>query len=335
VGQQTYARLKAACTQPDPDDNTRPLLDPRGFVFLVLTLDRQGTRSGRPWRDIDEAWGELGKMSTAVLKKIGATWGPDTRLQGKKRKRSVRTLGNRWVATVEAHRTGWPHLNLIVWCPELAEHLEDDRAGRLEDPELADAVAEAQALWRDRKPVPAELRERARRAVVARGALLDIITDAGWGYQSTAERARNLEAVLAYGVKVAGLHESSMGELAKVTQCPLNAPSRFRRLRSGKGFLPPVLSNPEVTGCLLRRRMECGQWKIQEVNPPQDETQIPALRMAVKAELALIREETSRARRKLPPWPPLRRATRGVLDQHVATSEQERAVAARELAACG
>lgn len=335
VAQQTFARLKEACTQID--ENTGEPLDPKGYVFIVVTLDQNGHRSGRPWADVNEAWGELGRMTTALLKRIGATWGPETRLQGTKRRRAVRTVGNRWVAVPEAHRTGWPHVNLLVWCPELAEALEADRDERLEDPELADAVAEAQALWRSKLPVGPELRQRARRAVVVQGALLEMITASGWGYQSTAERARNLEAVLGYGVKMAGMHDASLGELAKVTQLPMNAPARFRRLRSGKGFLPPVHKNPDITGCLLRRRMEAGQWKIQEVNPPQDIEQIPALRLAVKAELALIREETERARRKLPPWPPMRRAVRGTLDRHVATetSEQVAAVRARELAACG
>lgn len=337
VAQKMFARLKQACTAIDPE--TGEPLDPRAFVFLVLTLDRNGHRSGRPWRDVNEAWSELGKMTTALTKRIGATWGWETRLKGSKRPRWVRSVGNRWVAVPEAHRSGWPHMNLILWCPELAEHLEEDRDARLADPELADAVAEAQALWRSKLPIGPELRERARRAVTVRGALREMITAAGWGYQSTAERARNLEAVLGYGIKMAGLHEASLGELAKTTQLPMNAPERFRRLRSGRKFIPQAYKDPDITGCLLRRRMEAGQWKIQQVNPPKDEAAIIALRLACKAELALIREEAERARRKLPAWPPLRSAKGGKLDQHDGSfdgsSERRAAIASRELAACG
>lgn len=103
-----FARIKQA-TEP---------LDPSGWCFLVLTLDRDGYFSGKPWADVNEAYRALGKMTRATLSRIGRTWGPETKLERSGRSktlRTVRALGNRWVAVVEAHRSGWPHVNLLVW----------------------------------------------------------------------------------------------------------------------------------------------------------------------------------------------------------------------------
>jgi hypothetical protein len=89
--------------------------------------------------------------------------------------------------------------------------------------------------------------------VLAKDELLEHATGAGWGTYSTAEAARSGEAVASYIVKLAGEAGAVAGELAKLSQLPTMAPSRFRRLRSGKGFLPPRRSNPDYTGTLVRR----------------------------------------------------------------------------------
>lgn len=334
----TFARMRQAMTRPE--------LDPAGWCFLVLTLDRDGYFSGKPWRDVNEAYRSLAALTRKTLTRIGREWGPDTALERSgrfKELRTVRKLGNRWVAVVEAHRSGWPHVNLMVWCPELAALLRGEHADRLADPEIADAVALARDAWSRREPVPAAIRERARRATVIGGDLADLLTGAGWGLQSTAEAARNLEAVIGYGVKLAGLHDSSVGELAKITQCPMNAPERFRRLRSGKGFLPPRVSNPEITGCLVRRRQArdvkgrpLGTWEIEAINAPRD--QHDAVERARAAEQQLIDEEErvlSRNRGRLPPMPLIRLAIAGRLELHKDTSERRSALKAREMAACG
>lgn len=272
-----------------------PAADPRGWVFLVLTLDREGYFSGSRWRDVNEAYRQISGMTSKLLKRIGREWGAHTRLERSGRSgelRTVRYLGNRWVAVVEAHRSGWPHVNLMVWCPELAAELEQEQRERLEDPELADAVALAQDAWKRKEPVPREIRERARRASLVGGRLAQIVTETGWGLQSTAERARDIEAVIGYGVKLAGLHDASVGELAKITQCPTNAPERFRRFRCGKGFLAPRFSDPHVTGCLVRRaRSAAGDWEIRAVNAPSDERWAAPVMECVRSELALIEEE--------------------------------------------
>lgn len=207
----TFARIKAACAPLSGD----------GFVFLVLTLDREGyySRSGGRWRNVTEAFKDIGKLSEKFLK----------RLRRFHKRMGWAPFASKWVATVEAHRTGWPHLNIVLHSPEMAEYLETDRAAR----ERRGLSARDQVLVKD----------DLRRCVVS----------AGWGPQSTAERGRSKEALAGYITKLAGVAGSTAGEVAKITQAPTQAPERFRRLRSGKNFLPPRIVDPEITGTLVRR----------------------------------------------------------------------------------
>jgi hypothetical protein len=327
----TFARIHQAAAP----------LDPSGWCFLVLTLDREGYYSGKPWGDVTEAYKSLGKLTAATLKRIGATFGPETRLEGRKRPRVVRKLGNRWVAVVEAHRSGWPHVNLLVWCPELAAELRRETADRLRDPEVADAVELARDAWTRGEPITAELREKARKAALIGGVVRDLVTASGWGLQSTAEAARSSDAIAGYIVKLAGQHDASAGELAKITQAPLNAPERFRRLRSGRSFLPARYHNPAITGCLLRRREHGERWKrgsLHTMNPPRDPAQNEPTLRAARCELQIMREEESIARRtrgRLPAMPPVRIAFRGELESHRETSKRRAAMRARESSAAG
>lgn len=316
----TCSRHEAAVLFARMQEAWEPL-DPSGWCFLVLTLDRNGVEGGKVWTDTNHAYSQLNKLTRAAIDRIGRNYGPEWRTEvrklkdGTERVRDVRVLGNRWIAVVEAHRSGWPHVNLFVWCPELAAELDRERAERLEDPEVRDAVERAQQLWRDKQPVSHELRQVARKASVAGGAVLELLRAAGWGYQSTAERARDVASVMAYGVKLAGLHDASLGELAKVTQAPLNAPGRFRRYRSGKGFLPPRRSNPEVTGCMVRRRRSReGDWEIHAINAPADPLQAAAVERAHDAELQLIdEEERALSRGNAPAMAPVRSVVNGQL----------------------
>lgn len=328
----TFARLKQAAAG----------LDPLGWCFIVLTLDRNGTLGGQPWPDVKTAYKELGNLTNKALKRIGRIWGPESRLEcsGRSKKlRTVRYLGNRWVAVVEAHRSGHPHMNLMIWCPELAAALRAAQAERLEDPEIANALALAQDAWRNKEPIPHDVRELARKASVVGGGLRDLLVATGWGAQSTAEAARDIEAVFGYGVKLCGLHDASVGELAKVTQVPMAADERFRRLRSGKGFLPPRITNPEVTGCLVRRRRSYeGDWEICAINPPKDPEQLEPIARARSVEFQLIREEEdllSKGKGKLPPMPPIRYGFSGCLEPHRETSERRAAMQSEALAAAG
>lgn len=315
----SFARIKQACAP----------LDPSGWVFLVLTLDRDGYYGGKPWVSPAAAYDALGKMTRATLDRIGRAWGPDTKLEGKKRRRARRTVGNRWFSTVEAHRSGWPHVNLVVWCPELASLLRRDRDQRMADPEVADAVALAQDAWKRREPVPESVRAVARRATLIGDELREITTAAGWGLQSTADARSDIETLIGYTVKLAALHDSAIGEVAKVTQLPMNARERFRRLRSGKGFLPPRHKSANMTGCLVRRvrRWDTTAWNIEQINPPKDPAQLAAIDEVRRAELALIAEERAILSRVkvLPAMPPIRVVMGATLESHKQTSKRSQA----------
>lgn len=317
----TFARIKqAVATKPG-----------NGWVFLVLTIDREGYFSGQPWSDVNAAYREIGKLTTKTLTRIGRRWGSETRVEcggRSKQPRTVRTLGKAWVAVVEAHRSGWPHVNLLVWCPELAAQLRWEHEERLEDPEVADAVELARDAWKRGEPVTPATRELARKATLVGGELRDVLLASGWGLQSTAEAARSTDAIAGYVVKLAGNHDSSIGEVAKITQAPLAAPERFRRLRAGKGFLPPRYKNETVTGVLFRRARDArGDWKIVGMNAPETPEAWEPVNAAFAAERALIAaEEHALTQGRV--LCPLRRASNGADGK---PSETRRALLSREL----
>lgn len=211
-----------------------------GWVFLVLTLDRGGYYSGeRPWADTGAAYADLSRLSRNFL----------ARLNRWQVRRGWTETGSRWVSTVEAHRSGWPHVNFLIYSPELARELEVDRAAREQSG------------------------ERGRDLVLLRGELLDLATRPlegakvtqqrqMWGVQSTAEAARHHGSVASYIVKLAELAGDTSGELAKLTQAPMNAPARFRRLRAGKGFLPPRHRDPAITGTMVKRTYDTNGYPV-------------------------------------------------------------------------
>ena len=264
----TFARIKQATSRPE--------YSPDGWVFLVLTLDRDGYYSGRPWPDVTGAYRALSKMTDNLLHRLRRAYNGEPHRS--------------WVGVVEAHRSGWPHMNLMLYAPELARDLAEQTQRRL------------------------DAGSTAREAKLLGSTVLKHATEVGWGTQSTAEVAHSTDALAGYIVKLAGQHDRSMGELAKVTQAPLAAPARFRRLRSGKGFLPPRKRNENVTGVMVRRRRSMqGDWEVPPVNPPKDAAQADAVHAAVRAELALIEEEETllSIHRVLPPMPPLRKCVGG------------------------
>jgi len=290
------ARHEAAVTFARIKEAVGTVGDPSGWVFAVLTIDRNGYYTGKPWADVTSAYRELGRMSERFLKRLRRAYG----------------LGSEWVAVVEMHRSGWPHINLMLHCPELAAALRAAKAER-----AASGATE-------------------RESILLSGELLDHAMDVGWGRQSTAEAAKDTDALAGYIVKLAGNHDATVGELAKMTQAPTTAPARFRRLRSGKGFLPPRRSNPEVTGVLVRRRRAAeGDWETLGINQPKDAAQVEPCERALAAEMDLIREEEdllSRGRGKLPAMPPVRLAHGGQLEGLRDASERRWAESVEALA---
>jgi hypothetical protein len=151
-----------------------------------------------------------------------------------------------YVSTVESHRSGWPHLNVVVVSPAFAGEVR------------------ATAVELDGWTRKAAGRETARRVL---GSMLE---RTGFGRIAFCESALQLkddgeDRLAAYISKLAGetgqawdgegrglvdsIEGQMVGEIAKLSQVPHRAPEGFRRLRSSKGFLPPAASaSEEITG---------------------------------------------------------------------------------------
>lgn len=215
-------------------------LEAQGWVFFVLTIDqRDFYKTGKkPYKDEQEAFKRLSNNTRFFLR----------RLRRRQTTRGERPLGNEWVGTVEIQRNGWPHVNLLVYAPELAAEL---RA--------------AQAIG------PHDQRARRHRAQIVEPWLLDAVTGTGWGTISTAEGVRDAEAMAGYIVKLGGEFGRTSGEIAKITQAPVNARMKLRRIRAGKGFLPPQGAQQrsgEWTGVMMRRRLIQGRLTVGPMIEP-------------------------------------------------------------------
>lgn len=239
----TCARHEAAVTFARIKEAFGPL-PAHECVFLVLTIDREGTLGPQRWRDATSAYKAISKLTEKLLKRL-------RRLHATK---GWECFGSRWVGTVEAHRSGWPHLNLVIHSPELAQHL------RREQSKLKPKAREKYGKdWK-------------RHVCRLRGELRRHVRESGWGAVGTAEPARSKDALAGYITKLAANADKAWAEVAKLTQLPLNAPERFRRLRSGKRFLPPRHSNPETTGALVRceRNAQTGDVEVRGMNIAAD-----------------------------------------------------------------
>lgn len=212
-GKVTWARVVEAL-EPHSDCS---------ILFGVLTIDQNSRYSQRVWTDSTEAYRELSRMMTNYLK----------RLNRMLEAAGVEGIASRWVAVVEQHRSGWPHVNLVIVCPSLA------------------SIVKAQQAELDGHSGTYTDHERA----LLRGELLEHAEAVGWGRVSTLEVARSRGAVAGYIVKICGMHDEAGtkatreathegkgqlgGEVVKLSQIPMAAPKGFRRLRSGVRFLPP------------------------------------------------------------------------------------------------
>jgi len=84
----TFARIKEAVERPE--------FDPSGWVFVVLTLDRNGFFGGKPLHDVQAAFRELSRLSRNFLARVRRLC----------ERNGWTNPGSHWVATVEAHRSG-------------------------------------------------------------------------------------------------------------------------------------------------------------------------------------------------------------------------------------
>lgn len=214
-GQEAFARLGV------PDDSV---------VFAVLTFARSGATApatiNDAYREISKRWNKFVKRVRRWILWMG--WEP---------------LRNEWLQTVECHKNGWPHVNVLLSHPQLADWLRDERSAVSRVALCGGCGLNDCGGCRANRLLPQHLREMA--------------TASGFGAQSTIEVANSSDAALGYIVKLAAKHDQTLGEVAKLTQLPTVAPGRFRRVRSGKQFLPPRQSGDGTyTGTLAMRRTE-------------------------------------------------------------------------------
>ena len=196
------------------------------FVYMVLTFGRGGRvrRGVRAWRTAKKAYAGCYECWDHLRKRMGRRYGTTAADD------SPRKL--RYVAAVEAHGDGFPHLNVLMHQPDLASRCREE--------------------W---KGVKKELRPH--------------VLNSGFGNRFWIEGARGAaNEPASYLVKQAVAGTSLGAEMAKELQLPLQAPKGFRRLRASRGFLPPPPSGEEAwTGVLVKQEADRVQSQLDLQGP--------------------------------------------------------------------
>jgi hypothetical protein len=199
----------------------RSALSKRNFwVYMVLTYDQWAVK----WRYVRERFQNVLGIdpSTADIEARDACYRGITRnLQSLTQwiSRNYRSGIDKerpvYVAVVEQHQSGWPHVNLLVSSPAFCMAVQ------------ADQKAERQNIKK------ALMRE-------------------GFGYVLWVEMVRDRQKMTSYLSKIC-----AAGEVGKLTQAPIDAPPRFRRLRATIGLLPKKVKNEDLTGSLELFPLDC------------------------------------------------------------------------------
>ena len=232
------------------------LCDPEELVYLVVTL-AQGEEAEKGVTS-SSAFAELPRKWTTLIQSIRRKYGPSS-----------------YVKTTEQHRSGWPHVNVILRSRGLADAIKQRRRG-------------------------------GQHAVT--GDLRDTIVSAGFGPVAWIDRPRDVDAIAGYIIKLAH-RETLTGEVVKLSQLPVNAPFRTRRLSSTPRFLPPRRgSTGEWTGELVKQSLA----EARQLEALAAELRKESLRTWFFRALSL-----STLRAAVPPqrapkgWPQARRSPRG------------------------
>jgi hypothetical protein len=127
------------------------------------------------------------------------------------RKRLSRRYGPvKYIQTWEQHKSGWPHVNVLIGNHSLYEaSLKDWRAER-------------------------------------RTTLIPMAVACGFGQRLWVEPMKDADSMAGYLTKLA---EELTGSGQK-SQVPIEAPYHFRRLRASQGVLPKPVKDPDITGRL-------------------------------------------------------------------------------------
>jgi len=206
-GRQAFVRIKQAMERRG-----------EGWVYLVLgfRLTPNGSPSFNPSspEDAYRAMKDMGEKFRRLLKRRYA----QVRRDGK----YVQVQPFEYIEVVERHKSGYPHNNMLVWCPPLYELCKDGG-------------------WKEE-----QLRVRG------------LQVESGYGEHVSIEPVRNVNALASYFSKLVS-HDvgAAAGEFSKSYQVPDNAPVHFRRLRASRGTLPsPAESSGEWTGTLVTQSVD-------------------------------------------------------------------------------
>lgn len=232
-------------------------------VYAVLTLDPSAW-TAKGWVEVPKVDGRVQQRP----RREGAV--EDQAAIGE----SYRALSDRWhhfakeirrqygafgyVSTVEQHKSGWPHLNVIFVNQELAEHVKHEgqklrgwgrkSKGREVAKRVFGDLLERAGFGRIaflEPPAPANGKVDPLASYVAK-----LAGEAGavWDGEKRGLLAPADDAPS--GIVVESIEGHTVAEVSKYSQAPVRAPSHFRRLRSSKGFLPPKKRDEDLTGCL-------------------------------------------------------------------------------------
>lgn len=154
-------------------------------------------------------------------------------------KRGMQPIGNRWISVVEAHQSGWPHMNVLIQGNDFASLLEEEE----------------------------RTQEKSKRGdfYLLHGLIARHARDCGFGRVSGNVQG-DVRNALSYVIKTAK-------EWNKALQLPLMAEKRFRRVRSGKGFLPKSFRQQRQEA----RKLSTGSGGCLTVNDRPYKTRAPAL----------------------------------------------------------
>lgn len=178
----------------------------RDITFGVLTLDPKRD----PGLSVTERYHVLLERWTMLAREVRRRWG---KLE--------------YFLSLEQHKSGLPHFNLIMTNAAIAQHLRDK-------PPTARDVEQKLAphWWRD------------------------LVAGCGFGARASLAHVVSKEHAASYCTKVEKgaqpVPDALGAEVVKLSQLPLAAPKRTRRIRTSRRFLPPLVVNPEISGRLVR-----------------------------------------------------------------------------------
>lgn len=168
---------------------------------------RQATRSRDDWTYLVLTYAQAEWDSQSALYKAGV------RHWSSLRKRLTREYGKlAYIQTWERHKSGWPHVNVLIGNPRFYAAACDD--------------------WR-------KLRS---------GWVRPHAVECGFGPVLWVEPMKDSDRMAGYLTKLA----RELTGAAKKDQAPVEAPPHFRRLRASRGLLPPPIKDESITGRLVQ-----------------------------------------------------------------------------------